>query len=82
MFRIKETVTKEDNVINMRDLKPCEIARIIDPKNYYFGDIVMRTAHDEVMSLSKPGKNNCWTIPVNLLVERLKKGDEITLVVI
>jgi hypothetical protein len=84
MFKIKSEII-EDAPFMMKDLKPCEIAVIVDNVNDYYGEIVMRTANDsafEVMSLSKPGRNRCWTMPtIKILVKKLKKNDEITLVV-
>lgn len=85
MFKIKVDVSKEDGVIQMKDLEPCEISKIVEYTNGYYGEIVMRTADTkgfEVMSLSKPGKNRCWTCPVHILVKRLKEGAEVTLVVV
>jgi hypothetical protein len=88
VFKIKENYFAEDGLIGIGELKPCEIAVIVDRSCDYFGEIVMRTSSDskfEVMSLSKPGENKCWTYPsiqAKIMVKKLKKGDEITLVVV
>ena len=86
MFKLKVSNNEEDTIIMMEELKPCELAVIVEDTNGYYGEIVMRTANDnnkhfEVISLSKPGKNCCWTVPTHILVKRLKKGTEVTLVV-
>ena len=54
---VKDNVEK--NIIKMRDMKPLQIGRLI-----VGGHIVMRTASTrkfEVMDLTVPGLDSCWT---------------------
>jgi len=86
MFKIK-TVEKDNNrIIKMRDMMPCQIGKIITT-SLYDSHIVMRTAASgcfEVMDLSAPYIDSCWTHieDLELEVELLQPGEEITLVVI
>ena len=67
--------------IPMNQLKPCQLARIQDSDSH--GEIVMRTssvAKFEVMSLSKPEPDRCWTNEtVNIPVVPFLPGESITL---
>ena len=79
MFKLVD----EKQEIEMGEMNPCDIGVVVDWSNN--GAIVMRTAsidHFEVMSLSNPKPDLCWTIPNSLKVRLLKKGETITLKVI
>ena len=82
MFRLK-TNGGTTEYKKMRDMKPCEICRVIDEGPYHL-DIVMRTASTnrfEVMNLSNPGPDRYWGASTALCVEPLDKGEEIILVI-
>lgn len=81
MFKLlTEKETKKDT-IEMRDMKPYDIAIIVDPQ-YVTGNYVMRTADTnefEVMDLSmQSNEGSCWTGNPNIKVKLLKPGDKIT----
>lgn len=72
---INEKDSAHSKLIRMDDLKPLEVA-IIKDDNYpeYAGKIVMRTAsllHFEVINLTNPRIDGCWSKPATLLVEKL-----------
>lgn len=87
MFKLNSEKLTEDKK-RMKDMKPCEIAIIIEGD--YSEEIVMRTAStnkNEVMSLSNPGIDKCWTWKTgdsggNLEVIPLVKGTKLTLEVV
>lgn len=79
MFETKIINTK---VIKLRDLAPCQIAKLIDGS--YAGEIIMRTANTqalEVMSLSNPEADGYWDDP-KLLCEPLQSGTSLTITII
>jgi hypothetical protein len=67
MFKMKSAKEADRrNIVLMKDMKPLEIGRIVTSKitHCYSGEIVMRTASKdkfEVMSLSHPAIDHCWT---------------------
>ena len=84
MIEIAETKTKEIPTVKMRNMKPMQVGVVVtdDCKQGYIGRYVMRTASTEkfeVMDLSKPGQNKCWTGNPNLEVRLLEEGESITL---
>ena len=80
MFKIEMKTNKEQGIIEMCDLEPCQIAQIVEDP---FKDvIVMRTAcahNTELMNLTESG--NYWSESEDLKVKLLPKGTKITLVV-
>jgi hypothetical protein len=60
---IKVLSDKDENVVEMRNMKPMQIGKIL-PTEPYAGDIVMRTQSTdtfEVMNLTNYADNTCWT---------------------
>lgn len=83
MFKVKEILEESARAIEMRKLKPCQVAQINSAGNL-FGEFVMRTASEdnfEVMSLSDPGVNCCWEGNPTIKVIPLLPGQEVTLVI-
>jgi hypothetical protein len=75
---------EETKIIPMRDMEPLDIGIVIEEDGGYRDSIVMRTASPysfEVMDLSHPGADGCWTGEPTLEVRLLEKGTKITLVV-
>jgi len=75
----KENEMKEPVKMLMRNMPPLSVAKIL--YNEYVGHIVMRTSsYDkfEVMDLTNPGEDRCWTSRNTLWVEILDL-DEITI---
>lgn len=70
-IKIIKKGTVDTSIIKMSEMKILQIGVIIpdDDKfnyNYCVGDIVMRTqslSEFEVMNLSRPGPENCWSCP-------------------
>ena len=85
MFKAEIHNDTTDDILTMADLKPCQLAVVVEDNNYR-GTIVMRTAsisQFEVMDLSNPGEDNCWTGKGNWMRLRLlPKGTKVTLTVI
>ena len=83
MIRIVNESEQQKRIIPMEDMKPLQVGRINDKDcTRYNGFIVMRTASFdkfEVMDLSNPGANDCWSGSSTLLVELLPPGEKITL---
>ena len=76
MFKCSEGTPSDSLKIEMRKLKPCQMARTIQ------GELVMRTASRdkfEVMSLSDPAMDGCWTLNPRVKVIPLKAGESVTL---
>jgi len=68
--------------VPMKNMKPCDIGIIKDSVGYYDGHVVMRTASTsqfEVMNLTSPGQDKCWTDEPDIAVELLAPGTEIVL---
>ena len=79
---IEPVVVKgKKRVVRMRDMEPYDIGVLVEGSHK--GEFVMRTAdiHEfEVMCLSSPTKGgSCWGSEVDLEVELLESGSEITL---
>lgn len=85
MFNTKLNNEIELNTIPMNEMKPCQIGIIISSyDNKYNSTLVMRTASTnnfEIMDLTHPGTDSCWSKGVSLRVQLLQKGDSITLTV-
>lgn len=83
MIRIVNESEQQKRIIPMEDMKPLQVGRIYDKDcTEYNGHFVMRTASTskfEVMSLSHPGADTCWSGSPTLLVELLPPGEKITL---
>lgn len=59
---IKPINVDNENVISMSKMKPFDIGKVVS--GAHSGNIVMRTAslcYFEIMCLSAPGPNSCWT---------------------
>lgn len=79
-----EKIIKIDPVVKkMSDMEPLEVCVIFDKKhNSESKTIVMRTASTEnfeVINLSLPGANKCWTSTIGLKVRELFPGETYTL---
>jgi hypothetical protein len=65
MFRIVGEEVTELEVIQMHEMEPLTIGQIVNaPLHGYKDAFVMRTAsteHFEVMNLSAPEEDSCWT---------------------
>ena len=75
-------VIDKSNVILMDDMKPLQIGTIVNGPSCYNGDIVMRTASTdkfEVMDLTVPGEDGCWTSFTDLEVKLLPIGQKVTI---
>ena len=70
----------EKNVVQMKDMKPLQVGVVVD-RGMYEGTVVMCTAtsgKQEVMNLSDPGKDRCWTGGVcPFLVRLLPPGEKV-----
>ena len=84
MFKVTEAPKDTRRGITMADMKPLDIGVIVSGDDEYMGQIVMRTASTarfEVMRLSNPKPNRCWTYGATVRVRLLCPGDEVTLTV-
>jgi len=82
MIRIMEEDIMTKEIKPMKDMKPLEIGRIIETSSSYNGHYVMRTASStnfEVIDLSKPGEDGCWTEPEEMKVELLSEMDTLVI---
>lgn len=79
MLKIKEIKNESGpKVIKMGDMKPLQVAKIIESSSARLGNLVMRTAtanHFEVIDLSDPGEEACWIQPSRIRVELLPPGE-------
>lgn len=84
MFKSVLIPFEKDNTVDMKNMNPGDIGVIQD--TYVKGCVVMRTFSTnqfEVMDLSSPGEDACWTNQnMDTKVKLLKKGGKITLEVI
>ena len=77
----------EEDIVNkrivpMKDMKPLEIGIIVEKGSNYIGNYVLRTAYTsnfEVMDLSNPGEDSCWTEPEEIKVELLSEMDTLVI---
>lgn len=84
MFKLRYENPEGPKIVKMCDMPPCSIGRVVDRGNYE-GVLVMRTASQEVgevMNLSNPGPDKCWTGIPYTQVRLLKPGEKIVLEVI
>jgi len=79
-------IKNQMKTIKMCELKPLQMARVspntVNPESCN-NHIVMRTASIdkvEVMDLTSPGPNECWTGEPSLMVELLPDGFEVKLI--
>lgn len=73
---VKIEGSPEEKTIYMREMKPLQIGKTD------FGHIVMRTASVdkfEVMDLTEPIQENCWTGNPGVRVRLLNKNESVTL---
>ena len=72
-------VKEERKTILMEEMKPLQVGKIVLDTKY--GDrIVMRTSstsHFEVMDLSNPGEDVCWTSDTGLQVELFSSHEKV-----
>jgi len=86
MFKLIKSQSEISEGKSLGEMEPCEIGRVIN--GCYKGCIVMRTASIdkfEVMNLSHPGVDSCWTntrLGVGIRVIPLEKGEKLTLEVV
>jgi len=79
MFKIVEAPALQDEM-PMKNMPPCSLACIIEGQ--YKGHIVLRTASQntcEVMNLTEPDADFCWTGKPLTTVKMLEPGEKITL---
>lgn len=74
MLRIKNESKQNGKVISMKEMKPFQVGRVTSGNPTYKGQLVMRTAGDEsgareVINISHPRKDNCWTSPLPTIVK-------------
>ena len=73
---------KQENIIRMCDMQPLQIGQIVN-EGFYNNHYVMRTAsaHNvEVMDLTRPVKDGCWTSPIlSIQVRLLNPNESITI---
>lgn len=77
MIKIIDISADDELLITMGEMKPLQIAIVKDKQSSGNGEIVMRTADKdrfEVMSLSKPGVNQCWTSSGSKTLVELIRG--------
>lgn len=82
MIKIINNKHNMKNIINMIDMKPLQIGRLINPGMSDDNHIVMRTAllrQLEVINLTNPGQDKCWTGHNTLKVKLLEPEEIITL---
>ena len=82
MFKTEIKEIEKRKIIAMWDMKPLQIGRIVETGFEHNGEFVMRTASTdkfEIMSLSKPKENGCWTYSCEFEVELLPPGTQIIL---
>ena len=91
MIKLLTKIENEVDDIPMSEMKPLDIGVItsttMEQNVPYIGKLVMRTAsnlYPEVMLLSNPREDNCWTSPLvpDIRVRLLKPGTQITLEVV
>jgi len=81
MLKIIKTKGIDDNTKTMGEMEPLEVAMVSNPTSSEFGHIVMRTANAdvlEVLDLSSPGKDACWTeAESDTQIKSLKPGESV-----
>lgn len=83
MIRLSQNKnTKANKVIPMSEMKPLQVGRVINScYPNYNGKIVMRTSSTlefEVIDLSNPRMDGCWSRPYYIMVELLGPGEVLT----
>jgi len=84
MIKIISKPKSRKSIIPMTEMEPLEVGRIVNKNGFdKEEEYVMRTAsYDqfEVMSLTNPGHDVCWTSSrVELMVELLNPNEKITI---
>jgi len=83
MIKISNIKKKNLPVISMSKLEPLQVAIVVDDNGSgSYNHVVMRTASEdefEVMDLTVPGIDRCWTTPNNVAVSLLEPGEVVTL---
>lgn len=73
--------SKDIKVIPMKDMKPLQVGVVVEHGDYE-GDIVMRTYSSfkfEVMDLTSPRTDMCWTDGSTVKVRLLGLGEYVTI---
>jgi hypothetical protein len=76
---IKLVKGEERKKVYLMEMKPLQVGRIILNK-LHGGHVVMRTAstsHFEVMNLTDPGEDVCWTSENEIQVELFEPGKKV-----
>jgi hypothetical protein len=83
MLHLKVNFKEEPKLIQAREMQPMQIGMICDEMaGINEGHIVMRTqsrSKFELMNLSNPKTDRCWTNRPTFMVELLQDGQSITL---
>lgn len=81
MIRIIELNERADNTfIEMYKMEPLQVGELVDSSYKPLGEYVIRTSSTdrvEVMNLSSPGPDSCWTDDLSTVVRLLKPGEKI-----
>lgn len=87
MFKTELQMPYDTKIIKMSDMKPGQMGKIIEG-SIHINSVIMRTFNTmltEVMNLSSPGINSCWTNikdRPDIKVQLLPKGSKIILEVL
>ena len=82
MLNVTTNFTDNTGLVKASDMKPMQLGTIADRNDKRYGDVVMRTqgSHYELMNLSKPMPDRCWSgAPPPFLIKLLEEGSTITL---
>lgn len=74
----------DDVYVKMGDMKPLQAGYVIEREASQYGHLVMRTAaiHQfEVMNLTFPKTNKCWTTENDVMVRLLRIDESVTMVI-
>jgi len=81
LIKERKSVSR-DVVKEMSFMQPLEVCVVVDNQCSVKGELVMRTSSKstfEVMSISNPFEDNCWSGTPAILVRDLEMGEEYTL---
>lgn len=83
MLKIKGKNEQDDKrIIAMSAMNPLEVGVVVDEKSDYLGHYVLRTAstyHLEVINITTPRTNRCWTQAQNIKVRLLNPDEKINI---
>jgi len=83
MFKMtREEPQEKNDTIPMGEMKPLQIAMVVEVGHEYFGEIVMRTSKSctpEIMILSSPKTDSFWCEGCSLKVRLLPPGARVIL---